>query len=137
MTEYIIRNRLELRPVMRGPPGVDTIGGKGEIVHERLTLPLQTHGGAQPPPYRLELVRARVFSRDKVTPLNRRDARDQAVNNGPTVLIEMDTSKSSGRFIKLDTDGTIPFLKSRLSMIFPVSSPKIQINTPGIPAISL
>jgi hypothetical protein len=98
MTEYIIRNRLELRPVMRGPPGVDTIGGKGEIVHERLTLPLKTHGGAQPPPYRLELVRARVFSRDKVTPLNRRDTRDQAVNNGPTVLIEMDTSKSSAPY---------------------------------------
>ena len=61
-------------------------------------MPLQTHGGAQPPPYRLEFVRARVFSRDKVTPLNRRDARDQAVNNGPTVLIEMDTSKSSAPY---------------------------------------
>ena len=105
MTEYIVNNRLELRPVIRGPPGADTIDGKGEIVHERLTIPLSVNPGVEPPPYRLELVRARVFSRDKVTPLNKTDMADTTANDAPTVLIEEETSKSvapyGGRGVKI------------------------------------
>jgi hypothetical protein len=94
MTEYIIQQRLQLKPVQKGPPGVDTIDGKGDIVHERLTIPLSVNDGVEPPPYRLELVRARVFSRDKVTPLNAVEKADVTANDAPTVLIEAEKSKS-------------------------------------------
>ena len=95
MTEYIVRNRLELRPVMRGPPGTDTVDGKGQIIHERLTLSLKVQSDSEPPPYRLELIRARVFTRDKVTPLNKSNAADEAANDHPKILIETDSSKAS------------------------------------------
>ena len=39
---------------MRGPPGTDTVDGKGQIVHERLTLSLKVKPDSEPPPYRLE-----------------------------------------------------------------------------------
>ena len=81
--------------MMRGPPGTDTVDGKGEIIHERLTLSLKVLSDSEPPPYRLELIRARVFTRDKVTPLNKSNAADEAANDHPKILIETDSSKAS------------------------------------------
>jgi hypothetical protein len=61
MIEYILHERLRLMPPMAGPPGVDTVLGKGDIVHERLTAQLSPDDGMPAPPFRLELLRGNLF----------------------------------------------------------------------------
>ena len=106
MIDYLLYDRLRLMPPMSGPPGVDTIEGKGDIVHERLTTQLEAPEGQPAPPFRLELLRARVFGSNKVTPLQLSGVQDAMANRGASVLIKQeddadDIAPYAGRGLKL------------------------------------
>ena len=106
MIEYLLHERLRLMPPMEGPPGVDTVMGKGDIIHERLTSQLEAPEGQPSPPFRLELLRARVFGTNKITPLQLSGVRDAMANRGTSVLIREDplgdaVAPYAGRGIKL------------------------------------
>ena len=90
LIEYVLYERLRLMPPMQGPPGVDTVQGKGDIIHERLTTELHAPEGTPSPPFRLELLRARVFGTNKITPLPLSGVRDAMANRGSSVLIRED-----------------------------------------------
>ena len=106
MIEYLLHERLRLMPPMEGAPGVDTVMGKGDIIHERLTSQLEAPEGQPSPPFRLELLRARVFGTNKITPLQLSGVRDAMANRGSSVLIREDPlgdaiAPYAGRGIKL------------------------------------
>ena len=104
MIEYILHERLRLMPPMAGPPGVDTVLGKGDIVHERLTAQLSPDDGMPAPPFRLELLRARVFGNNKITPLQLSGVRDQMANRGSSVREVFVVHVGGTRCVTFSTD---------------------------------